>query len=122
MLFNAEIQTLLTGLRVNKKPVEFAYLFYNGHADEYIVYGQSDTMNSYAGDDNVEGVVPVYDFDIYSKKNYGAIATALRSLLVANGWTWQPNRDSADFYDTDTGYYHKTFAFAKPLQVINTEV
>lgn len=117
MLLNAEVETNLTALRVNNKPVEFAYLFYNGNADEYIVYSQSDTMNSYAGDDDIQGVVAVYDFDIYSKKNFGALATALRAKLKADNWTWQPNRDSADLYDTDTGFYHKTICFAKHLQV-----
>ena len=93
------------------------YMFYDGHADTYIVYSQSDTMNSYSGDDNILGVVPVYDFDIYSKTNYGAIESGLRSLLTSNNWTWQPNRDSPDLYDKDTGFYHKTCAYAKPLQI-----
>ena len=117
MLLNNEVEQLLTTLRVNEKPVDFAYLHYDGNAEAYIVYGQSDTMNSYSSDDAISGVVPVYDFDIYSKTNYGAIATALRQLLTANNWTWQPNRDSPDFYDNDTGYYHKTFAFAKATQI-----
>ena len=29
-----------------------------------------------------------------------------------NGFTWQPSRDSRDFYEDDTGYYHKTLCFA----------
>ena len=45
MLLNEEVEIILTALRVNKKPVDYAYLFYNGHADEYIVYTQSDTTN-----------------------------------------------------------------------------
>lgn len=117
MLLNTEVETLLNSLRVNGKAVEYAYMFYDGHADTYIVYSQSDTMNSYSGDDNILGVVPVYDFDIYSKTNYGAIESGLRSLLTSNNWTWQPNRDSPDLYDKDTGFYHKTCAYAKPLQI-----
>lgn len=119
MLFNAEIENLFKGFKVNKKAIDLAYLFYGGHNDQYIVYSQVDTKNSYSGDDNIEGVVAVYDFDIYSKSNYIAIAEAVKLLLKNAGWTWQPNRDSPDLYDVDTGYYHKTFCFAKPLQINN---
>lgn len=116
MLFNAEIETLFTGFKVDKILIPVSYLFYDGHDNAYIVYSQSDTTNSYSADDNIEGVVAVYDFDIYSKGNYSNIAKEVMKKLKANGWTWQPNRDSADFLDVDTGYYHKTFAFAKPIQ------
>ena len=114
--FNAELKTLFTGFKVNKKSIDTAYLFYEGHNNTYIVYGQSDTGNSYSSDDNIAGVVAYYDFDIYSDGNFTAIETALRELLQANGWTWQPNRDSPDLYEKDTGLYHKTCCYAKPLQ------
>lgn len=119
MLFNAEIQELLNNFTVEGEPVEFAYLFYSGNSDQYLVYSQSDTTNSYSTDDNIAGVVAIYDFDIYSKKDYFALAEGLKTLLKNNGWTWQPNRDSPDLYEVDTGYYHKTFAFAKALQINN---
>lgn len=116
-LYNAEIKTLLTGFKVNNVTIDTAFLFYEGHNNSYIVWSQTDTGNSYSSDDNVAGVVAYYDFDIYSKSNYIAIETALRDLLTANGWTWQPNRDSPDLYETDTGYYHKTSCYAKPIQI-----
>ena len=122
MLFNQEIETIFANFKVNNKAVDIAYLFYGGHKDQYVVYSQIDTANSYSGDDNIEGVVAFYDFDVYSKSNYIPIAEALKSKLKDNNWTWQPNRDSPDLYDPDTGYYHKTFCFAKPLQIINEEV
>ena len=122
MLFNAEIETLFTGFKVNGVSIPVSYLFYDGHESAYIVYGQYDTTNSYSADDDIAGVVAIYDFDIYSKGNYSGIADAVRSKLTKAGWTWQPNRDSQDLYDVDTGYYHKTFAFAKPKQIINEEV
>lgn len=117
MLFNTEIQTIFTGFKVNNVAIPVSYLFYEGHEDAYIVYSQVDTKNSYSGDDEILGVVPLYDFDIYSKGNYIAIANAVKELLKNNNWTWQPNRDSPDLYDVDTGYYHKTFCFAKQLQI-----
>lgn len=116
MLCNAEIQTLFTGFKVNNVSIPVYYLFYNGHTDPYIVYSQSDTTGSYSTDDSIAGVWAIYDFDIYSKGNYTAIAEAVKTLLTNAGWTWQPNRDSPDFYDNDTGLYHKTFCFAKPKQ------
>ena len=119
MLFNAEIETIFNGFKVNNVTIPVKYLFYEGHNEPYIVYSQVDTANSYSGDDEIEGVAAYYDFDIYSKGNYVAIADAVKSLLIANNWTWQPNRDSADFYEVDTGYYHKTFCFAKQKQFIN---
>ena len=116
MLFNAEIETIFSGFKVDGESIDLAYLFYQGHADKYIVYSQVDARNSYSADDNIEGVVAVYDFDIYSKSNYVAIVEAIKSLLNKNNWTWQPNRDSPDLYEVDTGYYHKTVCFAKPIQ------
>lgn len=121
MLFNAEIETLFAGFTVNNEPIDLAYLFYEGHKNKYIVYSQIDTTNSYSTDDEIAGVVAVYDFDIYAKSNYVAIAEAVKQKLKKAGWTWQPNRDSQDLYDVDTGYYHKTFCFAKQLQIIDEE-
>ena len=121
MLFNAEIETLLNGFKVDNKAVDLAYLFYDKHSERYMVYSQVDATNSYSGDDDILGVVAVYDFDVYvkanSKPNLYQIVQALKELLKANDWTWQPNRDSADLYDVDTGYYHKTICFAKPIQI-----
>ena len=121
MLFNAEIEQIFNGFKVDNKAVDIAYLFYDKHAERYIVYSQVDATNSYSGDDDILGVVAVYDFDVYvktnSKPNMYQIAQALKELLKANDWTWQPNRDSSDLYDVDTGYYHKTICFAKPIQI-----
>jgi hypothetical protein len=121
MLFNAEIETIFNGFKVNNVSIPVKYLFYEGHNEPYIVYTQIDTTNSYSTDDEIAGVVAVYDFDIYSKGNYVAIAEAVKNKLKKAGWTWQPNRDSQDLYDVDTGYYHKTFCFAKQLQIIDEE-
>jgi hypothetical protein len=116
MLFNTEIETLFTGFTVDNKAIDVAYLFYGGHKDTYIVYSQSDATNSYSSDDDISGVVAIYDFDIYSKGNYSAVAQAVKDKLISAGWTWQPRRESPDLYDVDTGYYHKTFCYAKPKQ------
>ena len=121
MLFNAEIETIFSGFKVNNELIDLAYLFYGGHKDKYIVYAQVDTANSYSSDDDISGVIVYYDFDFYSKGNYSAIIKAAKDLLRSYNWTWQPNRDSEDLYDNDTGYYHKTVCFAKHLQFDNNE-
>lgn len=117
MLFNAEIETLFTGFKVNNVAIDVAYLNYAGHNDTYIVYSQVDTTNSLATDDKIEGVGAVYDFDFYSKGNYSSVIAAAKALLEGSDWVWLPNRDSPDFYDVDTGLYHKTVCFGKLLQI-----
>lgn len=122
MLFNSEIETIFNGFKVNNVTIPVEYLFYEGHNEPYIVYSQIDTANSYGADDEIAGAAAYYDFDIYSKTNYVAIANAVKEKLRLAGWTWQPNRDSRDLYDTDTGYYHKTYCFAKQKQFEYEEV
>ena len=106
--FNAEIETTLASLGV---PVE--YMFYEGDEPLYITYMQSDKDATLAGDDSIIGAVVYYDFDIYSKGNYLEAAARIIELLTAAGWTYQPSRDSPDFYERDTKYYHKTLCLAK---------
>lgn len=117
MLLNAEVETLFTDFTVGSTSVDVAYLNYSGHNNNYIVYSQVDTTNSLAADDHIEGVGAVYDFDFYSKGNYTNIIAAAKALLESNNWVWLPNRDSPDFYDTETGLYHKTVCFGKLLQI-----
>ena len=50
-------------------------------------------------------------FDIYTKGNYLNILKAVKKKLKDNEWSWIS--DSADMYETDTKYYHKTATFEK---------
>lgn len=109
--FNAEIETILNGVNGLKVPV--AYMFYDGDAETYVTYMQMDKDGALFGDDNIIGCVIYYDFDIYSKGNYLNVANKIIQLMAAAGWTYQPSRDSPDFYDRDTKYYHKTICLAK---------
>lgn len=110
--FNEEIETLLSSLGV---PVSF--MFYTGNAEAYVTYMQFDKDNILAGDDTVLGCVQYYDFDVYSKGNYFSIIAQIIEILTANGWTYQPSRDSPDLYERDTKYYHKTICLAKESEV-----
>ena len=115
---NSELKTLLTGFTVDGETVATAFLKYDGHGEPYVVYTQYDEDNSYSTDDEIAGYVVYYDFDIYTTGNYLAIVNALKRLLKSAGWTWEPSRDSPSMYEPDTGYFHKTLCFCKPIQEV----
>ena len=73
---------------------------------------QQDADNSLSGDDDLIGYVDYYDFDVYAKGNYTKIIERVKELLKDNGFVWQPSRSSADMYEVDTEYFHKTLNFA----------
>lgn len=114
---NRVIQDIFQDFNVNGVDIPVSFLRYDGDCDTYITYMESDKDNSFSGDDNIVGYVVYYDFDIYSKSNYLEIMEQLKELLKANGWTWQPSRDSSDLYEDDTGYFHKTLCFAIEKEV-----
>ena len=109
---NELIQTIFQDFTVNGVSIPVKFLFYEGHGEPYITYMQTDADNSISGDDDLIGYVDFYDFDVYSKDNYFPIIERVKQLLKENGFVWQPSRSSGDFYETDTGYYHKTLCFA----------
>ena len=109
---NDLIKNIFTGFTVNGVAVPVKYLFYEGHGEPYVTYQQVDADNSLSGDDDLIGYVDYYDFDVYSKGNYYPIIESMKQLLKENGFVWQLSRTSADMYETDTGYYHKTLNFA----------
>lgn len=116
---NEIIESLFADFTVDGVAIPVSYMMYEGHGEPYVVYLQYDQDNSYSTDDEISGYVTYYDFDVYSKGNIRPIIEAIKSTLKLAGWTWQPRRDSPDFYETDTEYYHKTICFAYPIQEIN---
>lgn len=109
---NELIESICTGFAVDGVSIPVEYMYYEGHGEPYIVYMQQDADGSISGDDDLIGYVDYYDFDIYASGNYIKIIEALKALLKAHGFIWQPSRSSQDMYETDTGYYHKTLNFA----------
>ena len=109
---NEIIETCLTNFTVDEVVIPVSYMFYEGHGEPYVVYMQQDANNSFSGDDDLLGYVEYYDFDVYSKGNYGKIVESLKTILKSNGFIWQPSRSSMDMFETETGYYHKTLNFA----------
>ena len=118
---NSEIELLFTNFKVNKKLIPVSFMTYDGHGEPYIVYSESDKSDAYKADDEIGGYVTFYDFDIYSKGNYLEIMEKVKQVLKGAGWFWCPSRDSADLYDHDTGYFHKTVCFSYPIQTTQNE-
>ncbi len=109
---NELIESIFNNFTVNGQSVPVVFLFYEGHGEPYVTYQQTDANGSLSGDDGLIGYVDYYDFDVYSKGNYTEIIEQIKTLLTANNFVWQPSRTSQDFYEVDTGYYHKTLSFA----------
>ena len=109
---NELITSIFQDFTVDGVTIPVKFLFYQGHGEPYITWQQIDADGTLFGDDDLVGYVDYYDFDIYSKGNYLPIVESVKQLLKENGFVWQPSRSSADLYETDTGYYHKTLNFA----------
>ena len=104
---NDLIESIFSGFSV---PVSL--LHYEGHGEPYVTYQQSDADGVLSGDDGRIGYVDYYDFDVYSRGSYEALCESVIKLLEQHGFVWQPSRSSGDFFETDTGYYHRTLNFA----------
>ena len=117
---NNLIEKTLSGFTVNGKEMPVKFLRYNGTEDlrydgteeMYITYMETDAESTLHGDDELLNYIEYYDFDIYTKGNYKPIIKALKELLASVGFMWEPDRSSADMYEDDTKYYHKTLCFS----------
>ena len=109
---NKLIEKTLKGFEVNGKEIPVKFLRYNGSSETYITYMMTDADSVLHGDDELLNYVEYYDFDVYSKGNYKQIEKALKGLLNGVGFMWEPDRSSADMYEDDTKYYHKTLCFS----------
>lgn len=114
-MMNELIQQIFADFTVGGVKIPVKFLYYNGNGQPYVVYFQEDADNSLTADDDLQGYVVYYDFDIYTKGNYFPIVEAIKSLLKQHGFVWQPSRSSMDMFEQDTGYYHKTLNFAYPI-------
>lgn len=87
-----------------------SFLRYDGELTTYVTFIEFGKYGSlYADDQEVQSKVLTYDFDIYSKGNYLNIIDAIENILDSTDFIF--DSESADFYETDTGYYHKTLTY-----------
>ena len=109
---NELIEQIFENFTVDGVSIPVSFMFYEGHGEPYITYMNEDADNSFSGDDELLGYVLYYDFDVYSTGNFFNIIESIKEKLKENGFVWQPSRSSQDFFETDTGYFHKTLNFA----------
>ena len=109
---NELIQSIFRNFTVNGVQIPVKFMHYQGHGEPYITYMNQDMDGSLSGDDDLVSYVDYYDFDVYSKGNFFPIIESVKQKLKENGFVWQPSRSSIDFFEPDTGYYHKTLNFA----------
>lgn len=109
---NELIESIFADFKVDDVSIPVSFMYYCGHDEPYVVYMTQDADNSLTADDNLQGYVVYYDFDVYAKGNYLKIVESVKQKLTENGFVWQVSRSSQDFYETDTGYYHRTLNFA----------
>ena len=109
---NELIESILGNLCIDNVPIPVKFMHYDGHDEMYVVYMQQDMDGSLTADDELQGYVAYYDFDVYAKGNYTELVKRVKAILKENGFVWQPSRSSMDMYEADTGYYHKTLNFA----------
>lgn len=109
---NSLIETIFQNFTVDNIEIPVSFMRYNGKSTTYITYQLENMDNGYGGDDELLGWVDYYDIDIYSKGNYLNIVKSVKNVMKQNGFMYQPSRSSADMYEDDTGYYHRTLNFA----------
>ena len=108
---NELITSLFDDFKVDGESIPVEFLVYFGHEKSYVTWAQVDANNSLTGDDELMGYADYYDFDVYSKGNFLPIIEAVKELLTANNFVLQVSKCSADMYEAETGYYHKTLCF-----------
>ena len=115
---NKTIEKILKNFKVGNKKIPVSFLKYDGSSDSYITYMETDKGDVLNGDDEILGYVDYYDFDVYSKGNYLDIIKKLKEIMKANNFRWEPEMDSTDMYENDTGFYHKTICFSYLFQTL----
>lgn len=116
---NSLIEQILNNFIVGGVTIPVAFLRYTGNSTTYVTYNQLQIDATFYGDNELLNYMDYYDFDIYSKGNYLEIVKELKEILEQNGFIWQPSMTSADMYEDDTGYFHKTLCFAIERSVNN---
>ena len=105
------ITRLLSDFRVNDVPIPVKFMRYDGHEDSYVTWMHMDSDRPLDADDELIAQVDYFDFDVYSKGNFVGIIEELKNILKENGFVFSVSRSGPDFYENDTGYYHKTLCF-----------
>lgn len=119
---NSLIKQIFRNFSVNGVKIPVSFLRYNGTSTTYITYQELNAGDTFYGDNELMNYISYYDFDIYSKGDFFPIMKSVKKLLKDNGFRWEPTLSSADMFEDDTGYYHKTLCFSIIRNVEDTDV
>ena len=109
---NELIESIFENFTVNGVSIPVMFGYYHGHGEPYVTYILEHIDETFQADNALQYYVEHYDFDVYSKSSFYAIIESVKSNLQTNGFKWDPTRTSSDYYETDTGYYHRTISFS----------
>lgn len=109
---NELIERIFENFVVGGVQIPVVFMFYQGHGEPYVTYQLQDTDTVLNADNEIQNYVVYYDFNVYSKENFFPILDAVKQKLKEAGFAWQPSKESIDFYEPETGYYHRTLNFA----------
>lgn len=95
--------------------VPVAHLKYKGNKKTYVVWTIIDETPIFSSDDEITDSEVVVDIDIYSDSNYLKIMSSIKNIMKENEWIW--DGDSQEFFEEDTGLYHRTCTFKKERNI-----
>lgn len=95
--------------------VPVAHLKYKGSKKTYVVWTIIDETPSFSSDDEITDSEVVVDIDIYSDSNYLKIMSSIKNKMKENEWIW--DGDSQEFFEEDTGLYHRICTFKKERNI-----
>ena len=119
---NSFIKQIFEDFKVNGVKIPVSFLRYNGDSTTYITYEEMNASDTFYSDNELREYISFYDFDIYTKEDFIPIVKSVKKILKENGFMWQPSLSSADMYEDDIGYYHKTLNFSIIRNYEDTEV
>lgn len=91
--------------------IPIAHLKYKGNKKTYVVWTIIDEEPLSSSDDEITDSEVTVDIDIYSDSNYLKIMSSIKNKMKENDWIW--DGDSQEFFEEDTGLYHRTCSFKK---------
>jgi len=99
-------KTVLNALASLDVPVAFQK--YSGTESTYITFHEYLQNGEDFSDDQEDQTGHYIQIDIWSKSDYTSLVTTIKTLLLAAGFH---RLNEADFYEPDTGIYHKGLKF-----------
>ena len=96
--------------------IPVAHLKYKGNKKTYVVWTIIDEEPISSSDDEITDSEVTVDIDIYSDSNYLKIMSSIKNKMKENDLIW--DGDSQEFFEEETGLYHRTCSFKKGRYII----